>query len=95
MNDFGEKNNKYFLNVEKQNKQKSTVRKLNYNGKTVIQPTDIMASIKEYFCLKYERKINVSPKQCDEILKNIKTPSLTPEQSTYCDTPITKVEIMF
>ena len=52
-----------------------------------------MASIKDYFCQKYERKINVSPKQCDEFLKNIKTPSVTPEESTYCDIPITKVEI--
>ena len=75
--EFGEKNNKYFLIVEKQNKLKSTIRKLNYNGKTVTQPTDIMASIKDYFCKKYERKICVSPKQYDEFFKNIKTPSQT------------------
>ena len=90
---FGEKNYKCFLNVEKQNKRKSTIRKLNYNGKTVTQPTDIMASIKDYFCKKYERKINVSPKQCDEFLKNIKTPSLISEECMSCDSPITKVKI--
>ena len=54
-----------------------------------------MASIKDYFCKKYVCKINVSQKQCDEFLKKCKNTfcSLTSEESTYCDSPITKVEI--
>ena len=51
----GEKCTKYFLNLEKGNKIKSSVRKLEIRDKEITNPKTIMSEIKNYFVNKYKK----------------------------------------
>ena len=87
------KNNKYFLNLEHNNKQRSTIRKLICNGESITQPSIIMKNIKNFFKEKYVRKSNFSPKHCEDFLKDMPTAQLTAEEALECEGPIIKQNI--
>ena len=63
----GERSTKYFLNLEKENKNKSTVHTLLINGSENSNPSDIMKHLKQSFVKKYKRVSKLS-------MKNNKTP---------------------
>ena len=89
----GEKNNKYFLNLEHNNKIKSTIRKLKDNGSIVTDQSEIMSKLKEYFMEKYRKQVQVRPNECLNFLKQVDTPCLSEEDATMVDRPITKKDI--
>ncbi|RUA07179.1 MAG: hypothetical protein DSY43_00385 [Gammaproteobacteria bacterium] len=52
----GEKNNKFFLNLESNRKKKTVIRKLSLNKKTITDPTIIMQEIQAFYENLYEDK---------------------------------------
>ena len=91
--EHGEKCTKYFLNLCKNNKMKSTVRTLRINNEEINNQDTIMNEIRTYFQSKYRKKGNITERSCKEFLGKIKLPSLSQEQVNLCDGPITLSEI--
>ena len=60
----GEKNSNYFLNLEKRNKSKSSIRSLIVNGKETSDQSEILQEIKSYFVHKYSNIINKTEEEC-------------------------------
>ena len=52
-----------------------------------------MKNIKQYYCEKHERKINVTSDECKLFLNEIELPCLTTDVAAECDGPITKKDI--
>ena len=69
------------------------MRKINYNGSFFTQPSEIMGKIKSYFNDKYDRKTKTTSNDCEQFLKTVDMPRLTPEETEKIDKPITKKDI--
>ena len=89
----GEKSTKYFLNMEKRNQIKKSVKKLVINKDEVENPHLILRELKRYFMHKYSRKVNVNPESCDLFLDTIATPVLTQNDLQLCEGLITEGEV--
>ena len=89
----GEKRTKYFLNMEKRNQIKKSVKKLVINKDEVENPHLILRELKRYFMHKYSRKVNVNPESCDLFLDTIATPVLTQNDLQLCEGLITEGEV--
>jgi hypothetical protein len=63
----GEKNSKYFLNLEKRNKSKSTVQKLIVNESEISNPSEILREIKNFYTDKYSKKSKNNLPSCKKI----------------------------
>ena len=63
-----------FLNMEKRNQIKKSVKKLVINKDEVENPHLILRELKRYFMHKYSRKVNVNPESCHLFLDTIATP---------------------
>ena len=73
----GEKNNKYFLNLEKSNKEKSCLRKiLKSDGTIVVNPKSIMSELESFYTNLYKESNCLSSSFLDD-LKEV--PTLTEE----------------
>ena len=82
----GEKSSKYFLNLEKRNKNKSCIRKILKEGKEITNSKNILAELYAFYSDRFSRKIDVRIQQCDDFLSNIATlPTLTEEESLLCE----------
>ena len=57
------------------------------------QPSEIMGQIKSYFNDKYDRKTKTTSNDCEQFLKTVDMPRLTPEETEKIDKPITKKDI--
>ena len=90
----GEKNTKYFSNLEKTNKSKTCIRKLIVNDKETTCQYDIMKYVKNYFTDKYSRKTSVTPIECCKYLDNIPLKSLGHNDAILCDGSVSKNEIL-
>ena len=90
----GEKNTKYFLNLEKTNKSKTCIRKLIVNDKETTCQHEIMKYVKNYFTDKYSRKTSVTPIECCKYLENIPLKSLGHNDAILCDGSVSKNEIL-
>ena len=59
--EYGEKSNKYFLNLENSRKKKSCIRKLNTeNDKSTINPKEILNEIQLFYAHLYDKKVDLS-----------------------------------
>ena len=82
----GEKNNKYFLNLEKSNKNKSCLRKtLKSDGTIAVDPKTIMSEL-EFFYSNLYKENNSHSSSFLEDLKEV--PTLTEELRMVCEEKI-------
>ena len=89
----GEHSSKYFLNLIKKNKAKTYIRNLKIQNDTVTKPVIILKELRKYFETKYERKVSITNKDCDNFLKSIETPVIDEQDSAMCDRDITLDEL--
>ena len=78
----GEKNNKYFLNLEKANKNKSTIRSIvHQNSEVVKDQKTISNEIKEFYEFLYTNKdVNLSSDDAMTFLDDDAVPKLSYDQ---------------
>ena len=85
--EFGERNNKYFLNLENSNKKKSTVRKVfNREGKLTTDPKQIMNELEVFYSDLCGGSKCVDMGSFSSFLSNLKEiPSLVEEKKNICE----------
>ena len=87
----GEKSTKYFLNLEKSNRNKTSIKKL-IKPDSEIEITgfnEIQKEIKSFYQSLYSRKSLKTEKQCLDYLKDINTPKITTQQKMVCEEKLT------
>jgi len=89
----GEKSNKYFLNLEKQRKSKTHVRKiLESNGKVTTNPNEILKMLKSFYGNLYSRRNSFTEDECLEFIHCLDLPRLNEEEKNKCEGSITQRE---
>ena len=90
----GEKSNRYFLNLIKQNSIKTNMNKLQLeNGVVVKDPLQILTCQVEYYKELYSETVNKTPEQIRHFISNADTPSLNEQEKEMCDKDITEQEV--
>ena len=92
--EYGEKSNKYFLNLENSRKKKSCIRKLNTeNDKSTTNPKEILNEIQLFYVNLYDKKVDHSDENLIEpFLSSVDTGKLTDEQRDSIDKQLTMSE---
>ena len=75
--EYGEKNSKYFLNLEKYNFENKNITTLNVNGKTVSKEKEVLENIKNFYAKLYS-STKINHDKLELMLKN--APKLTDDQ---------------
>ena len=85
--EFGERNNKYFLNLENSNKKKSTVRKVfNREGKLTTDPKQIMNELEAFYSDLYDGCTCADMGSFSSFLSDLnEIPSLVEEKKNVCE----------
>ena len=88
--EYGEKSNKYFLNLENSRKKKTCVRKLNLEDeKSTSNPKEILKEIQSFYANLYDNKVNKSDENLiDSFLSKVNTNTLTNEQRDKLETQL-------
>ena len=86
----GEKSTKYFLNLEKKNSVKNTIRNMcidtdNNTNIFTDDPNTILNHSKHFYENLFSRKSNQSLDDCLNFLSPINTPTLSSSQKDFCD----------
>ena len=93
----GEKSSKFFLNLEKSNSVKNTIRLLSVAEKTgevlITDRKKILNHSKNFYENLFSRKIDKSCEDCHSFLANVNTPVLSPLQLELCDKLLTIDEL--
>ena len=95
----GEKSSKFFLNLEKNNSIKNTIRSLyvnnaNTNAEMLSDDEDMILNHTEAFYNNlFARKSNRTFDDCSTFLRGINTPTLSSKQKQFCDSPIAIEEL--
>ena len=89
----GEKKQKYFLNLEKRNKMRSSFRKLIVNGTVVLNPEKVFSEVRAYCTNLYSRRSLHTEKDCSEYLANLNCPILTEDKRRACEGMLSQGEI--
>ncbi|KAL9964620.1 hypothetical protein ACROYT_G028283 [Oculina patagonica] len=87
----GEKNNKFFLNLEKSRKAKTCIRKLiNKEGQEIINSKAIMFELKDFYKNLYDDKDQeISFDELHNYTRNLNTPKLSDHQQLLCEGQLT------
>ena len=90
----GEKNNKYFLNLEKSRKAKNCIRKLlNKEGQEIINSKAIMSELKDFYEDLYDNKDpDTDVDELHNFAKNLTIPKLSNYQQLLCEGQLTNTE---
>ena len=91
----GEKNTKYFLNLEKRNSDRKTITKLNRNNKLVTTQTEILKELTDYFSNLYKNAIPQSTSrqvQLSSYIESAHLPKIQHDQRHSGDTIISAEE---
>ena len=83
----GEKNSKYFLNLEKANKTKSTIRKvIDHNEVQHSDPSEVLNIIKGFYSNLYaKKKVDLNCDTSSNFLNSVKIPKLLDCQMKSCE----------
>ena len=85
----GEKSSKFFLNLEKRNSQKNTIRKIfsNKNSTDVLVENDkaIMEHVGNFYKNLFSRKSVKEKSDCAHFLEKINTPTISLHDKTLCN----------
>lgn len=90
--EHGEKNSKYFLNLEKQNKNKSCIRKIKSGSTEVSSEREILKQIKDFYVNKYASQER-NDLFLENFFNNITLPALDLDEASMCGKVITLTEI--
>ena len=92
--EYGEKSNKYFLNLENSRKKKSCIRKLNTeNDKSTTNPKEILDEIQSFYANLYDKKVeHADDNLIATFLSQVETNTLTDEQRDALDEQLTLSE---
>ena len=91
----GERNNKYFLNLENRNKKKSCIRKLiRANGQETTVPDTIMTEIHSFYSELYDEKSGIQTDYsiCPFLEDTLSSPKLTDSMHETCEGQLTYSE---
>ena len=81
----GEKSNKYFFSLEKQNKSKTHIRSLVTSKGETSDPVTILEELKTFYGQLYRSRSFKTEAQCYEYLKEINTPHLSSDEIDSCE----------
>ena len=91
--EHGEKNTKYFLNLEKRNNIKKHIRKLFVNGSISSDPFEILNAEKCFYRKLYSKqRVNLNNDEANSFFQNPNLRRLSEELSTSCEGEITLQE---
>jgi exonuclease III len=94
----GEKNSKYFLNLEKRNSINKTITQLEVNEKMITNPEDILKAEKDFYENLYKEKLSehskTYQKASNTFLNQNYIPKISIEQKTLGDAEISEIEIL-
>ena len=76
---------RYFVTLEKRQKSKSSIRKLNMDGVQVEEQRNISQCICTYYRNLLKRTSNLTIRQCKTFINGIHLPILTSEVSDLCE----------
>ena len=89
----GEKNNKYFLNLERNNKRKSTIRKVeSADGNVTTNPKKIMDELYSFYSDLYSETNQSEINQSCPFLDSESIPRLSPEMQQLCEGELSVAE---
>ena len=95
--EHGEKSTKYFLNLEKQNSIKNTIRNIfiDKNGTESLSTNDneILDHAKNFYFNLFLRKSDKSLTDCAAFLANLHTPTLSNSSKVFCENHISMNEL--
>ena len=91
--EFGEKSNKFFLNLEKHRASQNTIKKIFCDGKEITDINKINSEIFRFYKGLFKDKIQCNAEKCRTFLKDIQAPSLTNEQKNICEGELLEKEI--
>ena len=90
----GEKSTKFFLNQIKQNKRKSTIRKLMDGEQEVVDPKNILVKLKDFYSNLYDKNENC---KTGDWIKHLRQKDLIPQLSEVevvnLDAPLTVTQL--
>jgi hypothetical protein len=87
--EYGEKSSKFFLNLEKQRKSKTHVRKIiNSNAEEITNPKEILKEIENFYGNIFSRKNTRTEEECIKYIGQLNTPKLTNEERQKCEGPL-------
>ena len=89
----GEKNTKYFYNLEKRNYNKKHIQKLTVENVTLTDPTEILDAEKCFYENLYKSK-GVKDEDIVHILDDLEIPCLDDDTSNLCEGPIVESECL-
>ena len=89
----GERNSKYFLNLEKRQKYKSHLRKLLVDQTEISNPSEILNEIEKQFTDQFSDKSRINLQECARFLDQINLPKLDEEEASFMTRNITLLEI--
>ena len=92
--EYGEKSNKFFLNLESSRSKKSNIRMiLREDQSLTTNPKEIMDELGNFYTNLYQANpTRVNESQLDLFLKNVSLPTLSKEQKEKCEEKLTGVE---
>ena len=85
----GEKSTKYFLNLEKRNYTKNTVRKIFIDNNECEENEAILEHARSFYESLFQKRCDKSFSHCDTFLQNISTPKLSVASKESCDRALT------
>ena len=90
----GEKNSKYFLNLENARSGRTTIRRLfDSKGKITVNPESIMNKLKDYYQSLYSNQdSDLNEELCSTFLDNNNIPILSEESRMACEGKLSFVE---
>ena len=90
----GEKSTKFFLNQIKQNKRKSTIRKLIDGNQEIVDQKEILIKLKDFYSNLYSKNENCKTGGWIQNLKqNGLIPQISENEATILDAPLTLAEL--
>ena len=84
--EYGEKSNKYFLNLEKRNHIRKHIRKLNLSGVIMSNPFEILEGVKTFYKNLYtSKRVDLSGEDSRGFFENENIPKLSEEFKEICE----------
>ena len=81
----GEKSSRYFFTLEKGQKSKTSIRKLNVDGVEVEEQKQVLQCIHTYYRNLFQITSNLTIRQCKAFINDFNLPVLTSELSDLCE----------
>ena len=90
----GERNSKYFLNLQKRQKGKTQVRQLLSKEVELTNSKDILKEIENHFSQKFKNKSNHTERECLDFLQDINLPKLDDEEASLMGRKVSTGEVL-